>query len=52
MPTPSEIANTAILVVKRDVLPPIVAELKADNDRLQDRINKLEALVEKLLSEK
>lgn len=52
MPTPSDIIKTAIICVKRDVLPPIVTELNDKIDRLEDRIKKLEALVENLLSQK
>ena len=49
MPTPSEIANTAVLVVTRDVLPPIVDELKKENAELKERIKKLEELVNALI---
>jgi hypothetical protein len=45
MPTPTDIIKTAIICVKRDVLPPIVAELKAENAELRERLRKLEELV-------
>ena len=45
MPTPTEIIKTTIVCVKRDVLPPIVAELKAENAELRERLRKLEEIV-------
>lgn len=56
MPTPSEIARagcrSAVNVVKEEVLPPIMNELKKENQELRERIQKLEEIVEKLLNQK
>jgi hypothetical protein len=43
MPQPSDIAKTAILVVERDVLPPIVNKLKKEIADLSSRIDALES---------
>jgi hypothetical protein len=48
MPTSTEIIKCAILCVTRDVLPPIVAELKQENADLKERLRKLEELVQTL----
>lgn len=50
MPSPSDIIETAIVVVKRDVLPPIVAELKAENAELKERLRILEEIVKTFMS--
>jgi len=42
MPQASDIARTAVLVVQRDVLPPIVNELKKEIAELRSRIEVLE----------
>jgi hypothetical protein len=39
MPTPGDIARTAVLVVTRDILPPIV-------ERLEAKIQKQDATIE------
>jgi hypothetical protein len=43
MPQASDIAKTAILVVERDVLPPIVNKLKKEIADLSSRIDALES---------
>lgn len=43
MPQASDIAKTAILVVQRDILPPIVDELKKEISILRSRIDVLES---------
>ena len=52
MPTPSDIIKTTIVCVKRDVLPPIVAELKAENEELKERLRILEEIVKTLMNSK
>jgi len=49
MPTPSEIVKCAVVCVKRDILPPIVDELKKENAELKERVAKLEELVNALI---
>ena len=43
MPQASDIAKTAVLVVQRDILPPIVDELKKEISILRSRIDVLES---------
>ena len=43
MPQASDIAKTAVLVVERDVLPPIVNKLKKEIADLSSRIDALES---------
>lgn len=51
MPTPKDIIETAIICIKRDVLPPIVAELKAENTELKERLQILEGIVKSLMND-
>jgi len=50
MPTPTEIIKCTLNCVKRDVLPPIVAELKAENAELKERLRILEEIVKSLMN--
>ena len=43
MPQASDIAKTAVLVVQRDILPPIMDELKKEISILRSRIDVLES---------
>jgi hypothetical protein len=52
MPTPSDIIKTALICVKRDVLPPIIAELKEENAELKERLRILEEMVKTLMNSK
>ena len=52
MPTSTDIIKTTLICVKRDVLPPIVAELKAENEELKERLRILEEIVKTLMNSK
>lgn len=48
MPTPRDIASTAVLVITRDILPPIVETLEKKNKDLEDKIQKQNESIELL----
>ena len=48
MPTPSEIARTAVVIVQRDILPPIIKPIEEKVKDLEEKIRQLEEKIKKL----
>lgn len=48
MPTPSEICKTAVVVIKRDVLPEIISPIELKIKELEEKIKQLEYIITKI----